>query len=124
MNDKTSHMPITPRIEMDQQFGGNCSHSILWNKIHKELEAAGHDCSTSQIHNSWKNIKRKFMSVVDHNRLTGADPKSCTFCNELSEVFGTKRIHLPSGIPRYQRDSHGLVSSSGRAGADCCLRMR
>ena len=81
---------------MDQEFGGNRSHSTLWNKIQRELGAAGHNCTTTQIHNRWKNIKRKFMSVVDHNRLTGADPKSCAFFDLLGEFFGTKPGVIPA----------------------------
>ena len=101
---------------MDEEFGGNRSHSTLWNKIQRELEAAGHNCSTSQIHNRWKNIKRKFMSVVDHNRQTGADPKSCAFFYELGQFFGTKPGVMPAVTLEFgSSDKRGEVVVSDRS---------
>ena len=45
-----------------------------------------------QVEAKWKNITKKYRDVVDHNKISGNDRRTCPFFNELDEVL-TKVRH-------------------------------
>jgi len=45
-----------------------------------------------QVEAKWKNIIKKYRDVIDHNKISGNDRRTCPFFGELDEVL-TKVRH-------------------------------
>ena len=87
---------VRQRLEMESQFRGAKSHSVLWNRIVKQLNTIGIICTLEQCVNRFKQLKRQWRVVVDHNSQTGNDAKTATFQDQFNEVYGTRATTIPA----------------------------
>lgn len=43
-----------------------------------------------QIKDKWMNMRKAYVRVKDHNKITGATRKTCRFYNEMDNLYGDK----------------------------------
>ena len=65
----------------------NTKNKTLWEEISDELQKKGVFYSAKVCETKMKNLKRSYVSCVDHNKITGNDRKKCNFYVELHEIF-------------------------------------
>ena len=45
-----------------------------------------------------KNLKRSYVACIDHNKVSGNDPKKCNFYDELHEIFSRDDAIQPKTV--------------------------
>lgn len=55
--------------------------------IAQDIKKTGFIVTAIQTENKWKNIRKAYMAVKDHNSKSGNAPKTTKFYNELDEIF-------------------------------------
>ena len=67
----------------------NTKNKILWEEISQELQKKGVLFTSKSCETKMKNLKRSYVACVDHNKVSGNDPKKCNFYDrdELHEIF-------------------------------------
>ena len=102
---------VATRLEMQEEFdSGKKNHTVLWGRILDVFLSHGIDVTLEQLKNKFKEIKRQWRDAVDDNSITGNDPKSCPFFEEMSEVFGTKAGSRPAfTLSSLERDDHSQL---------------
>ena len=65
----------------------NTKNKILWEEISQELQTKGVFFTSKSCETKMKNLKRSYVACVDHNKVSGNDPKKCNFYDELREIF-------------------------------------
>ncbi|XP_036140288.1 uncharacterized protein LOC118645564 isoform X2 [Monomorium pharaonis] len=73
----------------------------VWALICEELQKTSSEWrkkTAIQCENKWKDIKRKYTEVKDHNNQSGNDPKTCKFYEELEDVLGEKPCVKPVAV--------------------------
>ena len=67
----------------------NTKNKILWEEISQELQKKGVFFTSKWCETKMKNLKRSYVACVDHNKVSGNDPKKCNFYDrdELHEIF-------------------------------------
>ena len=85
------------RSLMHEEFesGRTTGHEALWGTVAKELIAAGYCVTAAQCDNKFKALKRMYNKVVDHNKITGNDKKTCKFYDDMDKLFGCKASTNP-----------------------------
>ncbi|XP_060565376.1 uncharacterized protein LOC132724524 isoform X2 [Ruditapes philippinarum] len=89
---------IDKRASLDDKFNQTKSHNVLWNQIQTEMEKEGVQVSAQQIKDKWKNLKRKYMEIVDLNGKTGNCRNTCKYFDIFSQLYGTKASTKPSFV--------------------------
>jgi len=59
------------------------------------LEKNGYNQNPTRCERKLLNLKSKYKSVKIHNKQTGNDPKSCSFYDELEDIFGKSPAICP-----------------------------
>ncbi|XP_011858916.1 PREDICTED: zinc finger and SCAN domain-containing protein 29-like [Vollenhovia emeryi] len=70
-------------------------NDVVWDMIAQDIKETGFKVTATQTENKWKNIRKAYMSVKDHNSRSGNAPKTCKFYDELGEIFSKS----PSVVP-------------------------
>ena len=65
----------------------NTKNKILWEEISQELQKKGVLFTSKSCETKMKNLNRSYVACVDHNKVSGNDPKKCNFYDELREIF-------------------------------------
>lgn len=83
--------------------------------IAQDIKKTGLIVTATQTENKWKNIRKAYMAVKDHNSKSGNAPKTCKFYDELDEIFSKS----PSVTPVALASSRRKRSASTTVGNDC-----
>ena len=59
----------------------------IWKKISKEMNQCRYSYTSDQCQVKFKNLKQTYVKTADHNNKSGNSLKSCSFFNELNEIF-------------------------------------
>lgn len=59
----------------------------IWKEISKEMNQYGYSYTSDQCQVKFKNLKQTYVKTVDHNNKSGNSLKSCSFFDELNEIF-------------------------------------
>lgn len=59
----------------------------IWKEISKEMNQHGYSYSALKCEVKFKNLKQKYVKTVDHNNKSGNSFKTCSFFDELNEIF-------------------------------------
>ena len=60
----------------------------VWEEISKQMKRHGYlQRSVSKCEVKFKTLKQKCVKTVDHNNKSGNDSKTCSYFNELNEIF-------------------------------------
>jgi hypothetical protein len=81
---------IECRLAKESDFSGNKAHDTLWLSITKELNGEGLRLTKQQIINKWKNLKKKYKEINDHNAKTGADRVDWKHKEAFDSAYGNK----------------------------------
>ena len=88
---------VNTRLSMEKEFSerGIRSHKVLWAKVRDVLRENEVEVTSTQCINKFKQLKRDWRSVLDHNRKTGVEPKSCAFLDEFNSAYGCSASAKP-----------------------------
>ncbi|XP_024869122.1 trihelix transcription factor GT-2-like [Temnothorax curvispinosus] len=89
-------------------------NDAVWNMIAQDIKKTGLIVTATQTENKWKNIRKAYMAVKDHNSKSGNAPKTCKFYDELDEIFSKS----PSVAPVALASSRRKRSASTTIGND------
>lgn len=70
------------------------------------------DCNVSviQVKNKWKNLKKTYKKIIDHNNMTGSDKASWKFLDNFNEIYGHKSATRPECLyDSAQKDGKKVV---------------
>ncbi|CAB4020754.1 Hypothetical predicted protein [Paramuricea clavata] len=67
----------------------------IWKEIAKEMNQHGYSYSDHKCQVKFKNLKQTYVKTVDHNSKSGNSFKTCSFFDELNEIFACN----PSVVP-------------------------
>ena len=76
----------------------NTKNKTLWEEISDELQKKGVFYSAKMCETKMKNLKRSYVTCVDHNKITGNDRKKCNFYDELHEIFSRDDAIQPKAV--------------------------
>lgn len=79
----------------------------VWEEISKKMHDHGYLYSGIKCEVKFKNLKQKYVKTIDHNNKSGNSLKTCSFYNELNEIFA----YSPSVTP--------VAECSNRKGYSC-----
>ena len=65
----------------------NTKNKILWEEISQALQKKGVFFTSKSCETKMKYLKRSYLACVDHNKVSGNDPKKYNFYDELHEIF-------------------------------------
>ena len=54
--------------------------------------------NAKECETKFKNLKRTYTGCVYHNKTTGNNPRKCTYCEELQQLFGKDDTVQPIGV--------------------------
>lgn len=67
----------------------------VWGDISRVLQQNNYDFDGSKCERKLINMKSKYKLVKVHNRKSGNDPKTCSFYDELEDIFGKSPAICP-----------------------------
>ncbi|XP_020298477.1 trihelix transcription factor GTL1-like [Pseudomyrmex gracilis] len=73
-------------------------NNIVWKKIGNCLKEKGYTYTVKQIENKWKNLRKNYIKVKDHNSKSGASYKKCKYYDEMEEIYGKSPIVQPVAL--------------------------
>lgn len=75
-------------------------NEAVWALIAEELSVANEKWiySGTQCENKFKDVRKGYVRVRDHNNQTGAEPKTCKFYADMEKVLGDKPCVKPVAI--------------------------
>lgn len=78
--------------------------------IARDVNETGLIVTATQTENKWKNIRKAYMAVKDHNSKSGNAPKTYKFYDELNEIFSKSPSVTPVALAssRTKRTAHTL----------------
>ncbi len=59
----------------------------IWKEISKEMNQYGYSYTSDKCQVKFKNLKQTYVKTVDHNNKSGNSLKTCSFFDELNEIF-------------------------------------
>jgi hypothetical protein len=59
----------------------------IWKEISKEMNQYGYLYTSEKCQVKFKNLKQTYVKTVDHNNKSGNSLKTCSFFDELNEIF-------------------------------------
>ncbi|XP_018395904.1 PREDICTED: uncharacterized protein LOC108774326 [Cyphomyrmex costatus] len=66
-------------------------NEVVWDKIRMQMKTdKGYNFTRQQIKDKWTNMKKNYLRVKDHNKMTGAAPKTYRYYDEMDDLFGDK----------------------------------
>ncbi|KMQ89254.1 nucleoside diphosphate kinase 6 [Lasius niger] len=71
--------------------------------IAQDIKETGFIVIVTQTENKWKNIRKAYMTVKDHNSRSGNAPKTCKFYDELNEIFSKSSSITPVALASSKR---------------------
>ena len=77
------------------QISNHVRHMPLFGVALISMTEGGVWYTVQQLQNRWKNLKKTYLSVIDHNSKTGAIHKTCKLFAEFNEIYGTKASTCP-----------------------------
>lgn len=96
--DKEEKFLVESRASMEDEFTSSKSHATLWQKLTDKLKENNINVSVKQAQDKWKNLKKKFKEVADHNNKTGNDKQTCKHQDTFSQLYGTKASTKPQHV--------------------------
>ena len=69
---------------------------MVWEEISQKMIRQGHNYSSTKCEVKFKNLKQKYTKTVDHNNKTGNEHKTCSYYEEMEEIFCPEPICDPS----------------------------
>ncbi|KAJ7386819.1 hypothetical protein OS493_006849 [Desmophyllum pertusum] len=60
---------------------------VVWEEISQQMIRQGYNYSASKCEVKFKNLKQKYTRTVDHNNQTGNEHKTCSFYEEMEDIF-------------------------------------
>ena len=70
----------------------------IWGKISQTLKEKGFDNDWAKCERRLINMKSKYKSTNIHNKQTGNNPKTCSYYQELDDIFGNSPAISPLAI--------------------------
>lgn len=79
---------------------GKCKSSDVWKKISIVLQNENSQWIYTgvQCENKFKELRKKYIKVKDHNKQSGNSPKTCKFYDEFEELLGDKPYIQPVAL--------------------------
>ncbi|XP_018368409.1 PREDICTED: uncharacterized protein LOC108757376 [Trachymyrmex cornetzi] len=104
-NENATKRLIYAWKEHENNFkSGKFKSSEVWKKIAiiHQNENSQWMYTDIQCKNKFKELRKKYVKVKDHNKQSGNSPMTCKFFNELEEVLGEKPCvaHLASNLKK------------------------
>ena len=64
-------------------------NKIIWDEIARIMKSKGfHECDAKACETKFKNLKRSYMTCVDHNNKSGNNPmRKCAYFDEMHDIF-------------------------------------
>lgn len=84
-------------------------NDTVWNMIAQDVKKTGLIVTATQTENKWKNIRKAYMGVKDHNSRSGNAPKTCKFYDKLDEIFSTAPSVIPIALSSSRRKRGPIV---------------
>lgn len=99
---------------------GQLRHEVIWRLISFEMEEGGYDYSGAQCENKFRDLRKKYMKIKDHNNQTGAEPKIWKYFDNMEVLFGEKPNVKPVSLAsnRRKRVLNSYSDSEGDFSAD------
>ena len=82
---------------------GRLRHEVIWRTISEELQEEGYDFNGNQCENKFKDFRKTYMKIKDHNSQTGAEPKFWKFFDRMEEFFSDKPNVEPISLASNRR---------------------
>lgn len=75
-------------------------NDTVWKEIAvKMLEANSNwHYSATQCENKWKDLRKTYVKIKDHNNTSKNNPKTCKFYDEIDDILGDKPCITPVSI--------------------------
>ncbi|XP_040072590.1 uncharacterized protein LOC115332247 [Ixodes scapularis] len=70
----------------------------FWKGLAETLNEMGYPVTEDQCCNKWKNLKKAYKGVKDHNAKSGNDRKDWPFLKEMDEIFGRRPEVVPLAV--------------------------
>lgn len=97
----------------------------IWNEISKEMNQYGYSYTSDKCQVKFKNLKQTYVKTVDHNNKSGNSLKTCSFFDELNEIFACNPFVKPvaecSNRKGYKVVDKKLVDEEETAGENCSI---
>ena len=91
IDDNAIYLLLDKWKSHEQDFKqGRLRHEVIWRTISDELKESGYEYNGYQCENKFKDLRKNYMKVKDHNEQTGAEPKFWKYFNRMDELFGDK----------------------------------
>lgn len=88
-------------------------NDVVWDKIKMQMKTdKGYNLTRQQIKDKWTNMKKNYLRVKDHNKMTGAAPKTYRYYNEMDDLFGDKPNINPIAISSNMRAKDENISTT------------
>ncbi|KYM94044.1 hypothetical protein ALC62_15335, partial [Cyphomyrmex costatus] len=97
----------------DDFKSGKFKSSDVWKKIAIILQNENSQWMHTgiQCENKFKELRKKYVKVKDHNNQSGNSPATCKFFNELEEVLGAKSCVAPVALASNLKKRSASTSS-------------
>lgn len=100
---------------------GKCKSFEVWKKIAILLQNENSDWIYTgvQCENKFKELRKKFTKVKDHNKQSGNNPMTCKFYNELEDILGNKPSIKPVALASNLRKRSEISHSDSEIENEC-----
>lgn len=68
---------------------------MVWEEISQKMIRQGFNYSSAKCEVKFKNLKQKYTKTVDHNNQTGNEHKTCSYYEEMEEIFALSPFVTP-----------------------------
>ena len=68
---------------------------MVWEEISQKMIRQGYNYSSTKCEVKFKNLKQKYTKTVDHNNQTGNEHKTCSYYEEMEEIFALSPFVTP-----------------------------
>jgi len=91
-------------------------NNVVWDKIKMQMNVNGYNFTRTQIKDKWMNMRKAYVRVKDHNKITGATPKTYRYYNEMDNLYGDKPNVNPVALASNMRtEDENTLSSDDSA---------
>lgn len=75
-------------------------NDTVWKEISAKMRESNSNWhySATQCENKWKDVRKIYVKVKDHNNTSGNDPKTCKFYDDIDDILGDKPNIKPVSI--------------------------
>ncbi|XP_063923782.1 uncharacterized protein LOC135137931 [Zophobas morio] len=67
-----------------------CTNRSVWGQIAAEMQSHSYHVTIEQVENKWKNLKKQYKKIVDHNNSSGRDRADWPYFSAMDKLFGQR----------------------------------